>query len=182
MLAHMAAKKKSAKTPKASPAAAAKPPSGPKMKLAEALLLRADMQKKIESLRGRVVANAIVQDGEKPHEDPRELLLEAAGALDALESLVTRIHRANLTAKLPDGRTLTEAIARRDKLTQHHAILTAAVDGCRKEPDRYGVREIKWIATLEVTRLQKQKDDLAKTLRELNGAIQETNWQVEIDG
>jgi hypothetical protein len=37
------------------------------MKLAEALLLRADLQKKIASYRERVVANAVVQDKDKPH-------------------------------------------------------------------------------------------------------------------
>jgi hypothetical protein len=39
-----------------------------------------------------------------------------------------------------------------------------------------------WVATMEVKKLQRQLDDLAKTLRELNGAIQETNWKVEIAG
>jgi hypothetical protein len=152
------------------------------MKLAEALLLRADIQKKIASLRDRVVANAVVQEGDKPHEDPNDLLKAAFGAVSALETLITRINTVNLQAKLADGRTLTEAIARRDTLAQEHALLVAAIAGTRKEPDRYGVREIKWVATLEVAKLQKQIDDLAKSIRELNGAIQQTNWSVDIDG
>lgn len=164
---------------------AAKTKTKPKpkgMKLAEALLLRADMQKRVAALRERIVANAVVQEGDAPSEDPNALLLEATGTLADLESLVTRINRANLVAKLPDGRSLTEAIARRDKLIQHHALLTAAAAGSRKEPDRYGVREIKWVATLDVKKLQRQLDDLAKNLRELNAAIQETNWKVEMGG
>ncbi len=40
------------------------------MKLAEALLLRSDLQKKLASLRERIVANAVVQEGDKPHEAP----------------------------------------------------------------------------------------------------------------
>ena len=40
------------------------------MKLAEALLLRGDMQKKLASLRERIGQNAVVQEGEQPHEDP----------------------------------------------------------------------------------------------------------------
>lgn len=151
------------------------------MKLAEALLLRADVQRKIASLRERVVANAVVQEGDEPHEDPAALMKEALGALDTLESLVTRIHAANLTATLADGRTLTQAIARRDTLTQQHALLAAAIAGCRKEPDRYGVREIKWVTVLKVSKLQKQLDDVAKKIRELNAAIQETNWATKID-
>ena len=152
------------------------------MKLAEALLLRADVQKKIASLRERIVANAVVQEGDTPHEDPNQLLLEAYGALDELESLVTKINRTNLDAKLPDGRTLTDAIAARDHLQQQHALLTVAIGGTRKEPDRYGVREIKWVSKLEVSKLQAQSDDVAKKIRELNGQIQQTNWAVELAG
>jgi hypothetical protein len=150
------------------------------MKLAEALLLRADLQKKAASLRERVVANAVVQEGEAPHEAPDELLMQAFGVLAELEDLVSRINKTNLAAKLPDGRSLTDAIAHRDALGQKHALLIAAIAGCRKEPERYGVREIKWKATLEVPKLQKQADDLAKSIRELNGNIQQANWNVEL--
>jgi hypothetical protein len=150
------------------------------MKLAEALLLRADLQKKSASLRERIVANAVVQEGEEPHEPPEQLLREAFGVLTELEELVSRINKTNLASKLADGRTLTDAIAHRDMLAQKHALLIAAIAGCRKEPERYGVREIKWKATLEVAKLQKQADDLAKNIRELNGTIQQANWSAEL--
>lgn len=150
------------------------------MKLAEALLLRADIQKKLASLRERVVANAVVQQGDRPHEDPNGLLREAFGAMGELEELVSTINRTNLQSKLADGRTLTEAIARRDTLIAQHALVLAAVAGARKEPERYGVREIKWVATIQVAKLQKQADDLAKKIRELNGAIQEANWGCDL--
>src|SRR5579859_2763514 len=151
------------------------------MKLAEALLLRADLQKKLASLRERVVANAVVQEGDKPHEAPDALLKQAYGVLAELESLVTKINETNLSTKLPDGRTLTSAIAHRDALAGQHSLVLAAIAGCRKEPDRYSQSEIKWVATLEVSKLQKQADDLSKTIRELSGAIQQANWGVEIE-
>jgi hypothetical protein len=150
------------------------------MKLAEALLLRADLQKKIASLRERIVANAVVQEGDRPSEDPDELLKTAAGVVAELETLVYNINRTNLATTLADGRTLTQAIAHRDGLVQRHALLQGAVAGSRKEPERYGVREIKWKATMEVAKLQRQADDLAKNIRELNGHIQETNWKAEL--
>lgn len=150
------------------------------MKLAEALLLRADMQKKLASLRERIVANAVVQEGDKPHEGPEKLLKEAIGVLGELESLIFRINRCNMSEKLADGRTLTEAIACRDALLQKHSLLQAAISGTRREPDRYSTREIKWVATLDVAKLQKQSDDLAGSIRELNAKIQETNWNVEL--
>jgi hypothetical protein len=152
------------------------------MKLAEALLLRADLQKKLASLRERVVANAVIQEGDTPHEDPNKLMAEAFGAMDELEDLVSRINKTNAHAKLPDGRTITQAIARRDTLIAQHALVTAAIAGARKEPDRYGVREIKWVATIKVAKLQKQSEDLAKKIRELNALIQATNWKADLVG
>lgn len=150
------------------------------MKLAEALLLRADMQKKLASLRERIAANAVVQEGDKPKEDPEKLLREAMGVIHDLENLVYRINECNLFSKLSDGRTLTAAIAERDALAQQHALIQAAIGGTRREPDRYSMREIKWVAIMDVTKLQKQSDDFAKQIRELNGRIQEANWKIEL--
>jgi hypothetical protein len=151
------------------------------MKIAEALLLRADLKKKLASLRERIAANAIVQEKEKPHEDPARLLKEAIGVLAELEEIGLRIDRANQSTKLTDGRTLVAAVAHRDTLAQHHSLLQSAIAASRKEPDRYSMKEIKWVATLEVAKLQKQSDDLAKQLRETNAAIQATNWQADIE-
>ena len=150
------------------------------MKLAEALLLRADLQKKIASLRDRIVANAVVQEGDAPHENPSDLMKQAVGALGDLEALVTKINRANLKTKTARGKTLTEAIAHRDMLAAQHALYVAAIAGSKKEPDRYSSREIKWVATLEVAKLQKQTDDLAKKLRDLNADIQKANWAADL--
>lgn len=150
------------------------------MKLAEALLLRGDIQKKIASLRERIVRNGLVQEGSTPLEDPNALLLEASAVMDELEKLVTSINAANLTHQLPDGRSLTAAIAHRDTLVQRHALLQAAIGATQKEPDRYSVREIKWVAAVDVAKLQKQSEDLARQARELNARIQETNWKIEL--
>ena len=65
---------------------------------------------------------------------------------------------------------------RRDRSPQ------AAIAGTRKEPDRYGVREIKWVAKLPVAKLQKQSEDLAKQIRELNVEIQQANWKAVLAG
>lgn len=151
------------------------------MKLAEALMLRSDIQKKLASLRERIGQNAVVQDGDQPHEDPAKLLDEAVSVLGELESLVIRINRANEEHKLPDGRTIARAIARRATLTARHSLLTHAIASSKKEPDRYSMSEIKWVATLKVDRLQKQSEDLAVQIRELNAAIQETNWKIDLE-
>jgi len=151
------------------------------MKLAEALLLRADMQKKLASLRERIGQNAVVQEGEQPHEDPQKLLQQAFGVLSDLQDLVAKVSVANLTNKLPDGRTLAVAIGQRDTLVRQHSLISASLDATKKEPDRYSVREIKWVATLDVAKLQKQLEDLAKSIRELNSLIQQANWGIDLE-
>lgn len=150
------------------------------MTLAEALLIRSDMQKKLVSLRERIAQSAVVQQGEKPHEDPAKLLSEAVGVLRELEALTIRIDAANLQSKLPDGRTIAAAVAHRAMLMQHHSLLAVSIAATRKEPDRYSMSEIKWVATLPVAKLQAQSEDLAKQIRELNALIQKTNWSIEL--
>jgi hypothetical protein len=150
------------------------------MKLAEALLLRGDIQKKLASLRERIGRNALLQEGTAPHEDPNALLQEAMAVIGELEALVVRINVANLGNRLADGRTLTAAIAFRDSLMQRHALLQSAIAATQKEPDRYSVREIKWVAAVDVGSLQKQSEDLSRQIREINASIQETNWKIEV--
>jgi hypothetical protein len=42
------------------------------MKIAEALALRSDLQKRLEQLKQRLVRNARIQEGDAPEEDPGE--------------------------------------------------------------------------------------------------------------
>ena len=46
------------------------------MKLAEALLIRSDMQKKLAQIKGRIRSNVKVQEGDTPNEDPNALMIE----------------------------------------------------------------------------------------------------------
>lgn len=151
------------------------------MKLAEALMLRADMQKKIASLRARIARGVVVQDGSQPNEDPMALIREAAAVIAELERLVVAINAANLQHALPDGRSLAAALAHRDALTLQLGCLQAAIDATDDRYDRMGGREVKWTTTVDVPALQKQIEDLSRQLRTLNARIQETNWQIELD-
>ncbi len=150
------------------------------MKLAEALMIRGQMQNKLASIKERIKHNILVQEGETPHEDPTELMAQGSAVLDELEELVARINTCNLTAKLPDGRSITQVLARRDKLAGRHALLNIAIVASRSEPDRYSVREIKWNTSVNVASLQKQADDLATQLRELNTMLQQANWAIDL--
>lgn len=63
------------------------------MKLAEALVSRADMQKRLEQLRERLRLSALVQEGEQPPENPADLLAELERLIAELTALIPRINR-----------------------------------------------------------------------------------------
>ena len=44
------------------------------MKIAEALLVRSKLMRKVASLKERIAKNATVQEGDKPDENPEELI------------------------------------------------------------------------------------------------------------
>ena len=58
------------------------------MKLAEALILRADTQKRIAQLKERLLLNAKVQAGDQPAEKPESLLAELEEATCQLIALI----------------------------------------------------------------------------------------------
>ncbi len=57
------------------------------MKLAEALLLRSDQQKKLASLKQRINANVLVQEGDEPSEDPNELIKQVFALTQGKQSI-----------------------------------------------------------------------------------------------
>ncbi|MBL8760056.1 MAG: DIP1984 family protein [Phycisphaerae bacterium] len=152
------------------------------MKLAEALLLRKDMQTKLANLRERLAKAALVQEGDKPAEDAERLIAESAGIIKDLYELIERLHRTNQSEKLADGRAIAAVMAERDRLRQHLALIRFAAERASSDPnqDRYSAREIKWVAQLDVAKLHKQSDDISAKLRELNAALQEANWNIEL--
>lgn len=150
------------------------------MKLAEALLLRAELQKKLASLQTRLAKNAVVQDGDKPHEKPERLLKQVVEVLGELDKVIAAIHVANLGNKLKSGESVTDALIKRDILTLYHGIIQGVINAAATQPERYGVKEIRWVPTVNVAKLQEEADETAKRLRKQNALIQEGNWLVEV--
>jgi hypothetical protein len=108
------------------------------MKLAEALIQRADYQRRIEQLRNRIVNNAKVQEGNEPAEDPNALLAEMERVAGDLVLLIQRINRTNAaTALEPDDMTIADAIAERDNLRLRHGVYMAAAEAGVIRQDRY---------------------------------------------
>lgn len=149
------------------------------MKLAEALILRADLQKRLEQLRQRLILNAQVQEGEQPAEDPESLLRELDEVTGELESLIRQINLTN-AQPLSDGETLTALLARRDCLTEKISIMRSFLNTASNISGRSSRMEIKIYSTVPVAALQKQADSLSKQLRELDVRIQSANWTTEL--
>lgn len=150
------------------------------MKIAEALLLRADLDAKIQSLKSRIVKYSVVQEGNQPSEDPDKLLKKVDGVIEERRSLLLKINSANARGKTGDGRAILDVLSERDALMLRHHIIKSAIESTNRDPSRYGLAEIRWLAVLDVEKLQKQADDLSKRIRELNAILQQANWSNEL--
>ena len=150
------------------------------MKLAEALLIRSDMQKKLAQLKGRIRSNVKVQDGDTPSEDHNALMIDASQIITELSILIERIHRTNAIAKTDKGQSILTLLVERDTLEMRHKLLIEAIEAADTEADRYSHREIKWNIIVSVAGLQKQADDIAMKLRKINIVIQSNNWQIDL--
>ena len=149
------------------------------MKLATALSERADLQRRIAELGGRLNNNARVQDGEKPSEDPQELLTELNKNFERLEELIARINRTNNNTKSGNV-TLTDLIAKRDCLKQKIGIMRSFLNTASEKVSRYSKTEIRILSTVSVADLQKEVDRLSKELRETDETIQGLNWTTDL--
>ena len=81
------------------------------MKLAEALILRADCQKRIAQLKSRLLVNAKVQEGDAPAETPQELIAELGRVSTELLDLIKRINRTNSATAFAGRGTISDALA-----------------------------------------------------------------------
>ena len=145
------------------------------MKLAAALQERADLNKKIADLRSRIEQVILVQEGEKPAEDPAKLITELEACINRLEHLMVAINRTN-SQTVVDGQSLTEIIAKRDalqmKIGAYRDFAHEAITNTRRARNS----EIKVIPVLKATDLQKKLDAYSKELRETDTLLQEKNW------
>lgn len=149
------------------------------MKLAEALILRADLQKKIEQLRERLGNNAKVQENDEPTENPELLLEELNEYIDQLTVLIKQINKTNSVTKIEDE-TLVDLIAKRDTLTLKAGILRNFVSQASQKVNMYSTTEIKILSTVDVPKLQKEIDKLSKEIRETDTKLQQANWLTDI--
>ena len=148
------------------------------MKLAEALSVRADLQRRISQLKSRLKDSSKIQEGDTPAEDVNDLYKELGDCLTQLEELTYRINHTNMQT-VHEGETLTRMIARKDTLTLRISVMRDVLSHVI-ENDRYGRNEIKYIRTIDVPAFRKEMDAYAKQLRELDLKLQSLNWTVDL--
>ncbi len=150
------------------------------MKLAEALILRADAQKRVEQLRDRLTSSAKVQQGEQPPENPSDLLAELERVSTTLLKLVKDINRTNVLSVLEDGMTIADAIAARDNLMLRRGVYASLAQAATVTQSIYSRSEVKFVSTVNVADIQRRVDDLSAQHRELDARIQAANWNTDL--
>jgi D-alanyl-D-alanine dipeptidase len=150
------------------------------MKVAEALILRADYQKRFEQLKQRLQQNARVQEGDTPAEAPADLLQELEQVATDLTQLIQQINRTNSTVALAPHGTLADALAVRDVLKLRISVYRDLAQAASVNSMRTTRSEIKFRSTISVAEIQKQADQLAKAYRELDAQIQAANWLTDL--
>ncbi len=118
------------------------------MKLAEALVLRADGQKRIEQLQQRLIQNAKVQADDQPAEDPEVLLQEFEQLAQELVLLIQRINRTNCHTELEEGMSIADALAARDIAKLKSDIYRNLAQAAIIKQDRQTKSEIKFQSTI----------------------------------
>ena len=149
------------------------------MKIAEALILRADIQKRIAQLKTRLNNNAKVQENEEPAENPELLLTELENLISQLNDLIVKINRTNTLSKI-DGISLVELIAKKDTLSQKAGILREFIEIASQKVDLYSTTEIMYKRQVNVSELQKKLDKLSKEIRETDTKLQQANWTIDL--
>ena len=150
------------------------------MKLAEALSIRKDLQKRLQQLGQRIQNNVKVQEGDEPSEQPTELLRELDDCLKRLEELIWRINATNMQTRNAEGLTLTQLMAQKDVLTMRIGTLRSVFDTASSGQDRYSRSEIKMVTVVDVKQLGKQIDEYSAKLRQLDIEIQSLNFLTEL--
>ncbi len=150
------------------------------MKLAEALIMRADVQKRIEQIRSRLGDVARIQEGDIPAENPADLFAELDRALKQFNLLIKQINRTNSQTRFDDDRTITDALADRDTLMIQRTALQGVIRDATGKQRRYGLSEIREQVTVDVGAIIQQVDALSQQFRLLDTEIQRLNWLIDL--
>ena len=149
------------------------------MKLAEALNIRADLQRKVYQLKSRLIANSQVQEGDTPAEDPEDLVKELDTSIKKLEDVIKLINKTNSNTYIKN-KSISDMIVERDMLKLKMSAINELVNSASNKVDRYSNKEIKIFSTINVKEKQKELDKLSKEYREIDTLLQGLNWTTDL--
>lgn len=153
------------------------------MKLGEALSLRARQAQQLDDLRGRILSNVLVQEGEVAAENAEQLIIAFEVLSDEHQLLVQQIIRTNIEASDEEGYHPIEHLHRRESLRRkraiHHQAATGATPG-RTERFRYTRSELKSVSQINVSAHRASVATLDEEIRVLDAKIQEGNWKIDL--
>jgi hypothetical protein len=150
------------------------------MKLAEALSLRKDLEKRISGLKERLENVARVQEDDAPAECPTDLLTELDRSMEQLEKLIYNINVTNMRVVDEEGNSMTKLLANRDVLNKRIGILRNTFNRVSSYGDRYCRTEIRTVATMDARQLHQELDKYAKQAREIDLKVQRLNFTYDL--
>lgn len=155
------------------------------MKIAEALARRKDIQEVITDLSLRIAGSATVQQGDTADEQPDALIEMARPLLAERAALTHRIFVANLHATfIFQGTvyTISEALAEMERLKALHMLWKTGVENASTYARRRFSRDdVLQQRVVDTARWRVARDETAKTMRELDLALQMANWTLDVD-
>jgi hypothetical protein len=150
------------------------------IKLAEALLIKAEYEKRLESLRTRLAVSARIQEGNFPPEDPETLLADVQTCLEALASLSKRISITCSQTLLESRKTLADALIDQEILLKKESIYQSTIEAAIIPTDPPETSNILWRSTVNIAGLHRRIEDILKEYRLLETQIQKASWSTEL--
>lgn len=149
------------------------------MKIAEALVRRADVQKRMDQIKNLLLVNSRHQEGDDPPIRMNDTLQEWGALQEELLTLTVQINLANARVKIGE-QTLMEVIAARDSFRRGAEILRELAKKAMTKLDRYSSKEIREVSPWNVQELLQRADEAGAIFRKMDVIIQQTNWNTDL--
>ena len=154
------------------------------MKIFEALKLKKDLQERIQNLGNRYEENVRVKEGEKPLEDPNDVMKELEECLSQLYDLCCRINYANMNPENCNskGKIIMELLCEREIQKSRQEILNKSFGAVSSRYHYYyGEKdENKYKNIVDIKTLDKKVKEGEAKLRELELEIEALDVKTEI--
>lgn len=156
------------------------------MRLAEALMLRAELKNEADELFKRIEENAFYKQDETPMEDAKELFRKMEDVLLEIKVLEEKIWRTNMNTLCQGKKTIYDLLRERDYLIKivYRKNRVIAMHKSDYQNKMYYLKDessvIKKVFAFDIKTLIKERDEAAKKCKEINLMIQRKNWEVDL--